>query len=125
MKSPRTLLTLLLLITLAGCSGADSAAGSETTVAGSSEPPPTNRVDVPLAVRRNLGITFATVERRRVEQTLRVPGRFEPQPPRPSASNTCPNRHCVRGTYRLLHRIQQRGSTISVWALAPTPSFRW
>jgi hypothetical protein len=37
----------------------------------------TNRVAIPPAVRSNLGITFATVERRRVEQTLRVPGRFE------------------------------------------------
>ena len=39
--------------------------------------PPTNRVDIPSAVRSNLGITFATVERRRVQETLRVPGRFE------------------------------------------------
>ena len=40
-------------------------------------PAPTNRVDVPAPVRQNLGITFATVERRRVAQTLRVPGVFE------------------------------------------------
>ncbi len=39
--------------------------------------PPTNRVDIPAAVRSNLGITFATVERRRVRETLRIPGRFE------------------------------------------------
>jgi hypothetical protein len=38
---------------------------------------PTNRIDVPPAVRQNLGITFAKVERRRVASTLRVPGRFE------------------------------------------------
>lgn len=37
----------------------------------------TNRVDIPPAVRSNLGITFAKVERRRVASTLRVPGRFE------------------------------------------------
>ncbi|MAY73625.1 MAG: hypothetical protein CMJ31_02680 [Phycisphaerae bacterium] len=36
-----------------------------------------NRVAVSAAVRRNLGITFVTVERRRVEETLRAPGRFE------------------------------------------------
>jgi len=36
-----------------------------------------NRVAVPSAVRSNLGISFVRVERRRVEQTLRVPGRFE------------------------------------------------
>lgn len=38
---------------------------------------PTNRIDVPEVVRRNLGIAFVTVERRRVGQTLRVPGHFE------------------------------------------------
>jgi multidrug efflux pump subunit AcrA (membrane-fusion protein) len=36
-----------------------------------------NVIDIPPAVRRNLGISFVTVERRRIEQTLRVPGRFE------------------------------------------------
>lgn len=40
-------------------------------------PAPTNRIDVPEAVRRNLGIEFVRVERRRVAQTLRVPGHFE------------------------------------------------
>ena len=38
---------------------------------------PTNRIDIPDAVRRNLGITFARVEPRNVAKTLRVPGRFE------------------------------------------------
>lgn len=38
---------------------------------------PSNRIDVPEAVRRNLGITFAAVERRRVAATLRLPGAFE------------------------------------------------
>ncbi|NOT01901.1 MAG: hypothetical protein HOP29_14900 [Phycisphaerales bacterium] len=37
----------------------------------------TNRVEVPDTVRRNLGITFAKVERRPVAESLRVPGRFE------------------------------------------------
>ncbi|HEX5050271.1 MAG TPA: efflux RND transporter periplasmic adaptor subunit [Planctomycetota bacterium] len=42
------------------------------------EPPPaTNRIDVPEAVRRNLGIEFVTVERRRVATTMRLPGHFE------------------------------------------------
>jgi multidrug efflux pump subunit AcrA (membrane-fusion protein) len=36
-----------------------------------------DRVAIPAAVRSNLGITFVEVERRRIEQTLRVPGRFE------------------------------------------------
>jgi multidrug resistance efflux pump len=39
--------------------------------------PPTNRIDVPPAVRNNLGITFVKVERRRVAVTLRAPGSFE------------------------------------------------
>lgn len=38
---------------------------------------PTNRINIPASVRRNLGIQFATVERRAVAQTLRLPGRFE------------------------------------------------
>jgi hypothetical protein len=38
---------------------------------------PTNRIDAPELVRRNLGIRFAPVERRRVASTLRLPGRFE------------------------------------------------
>lgn len=41
---------------------------------------PTNRIDVPEAVRRNLGITFARVEVRTVAQTIRAPGRFELPP---------------------------------------------
>jgi multidrug efflux pump subunit AcrA (membrane-fusion protein) len=43
-------------------------------------PAVTNRIDVPEAVRRNLGITFAKVEKRAVASTLRVPGRFEQLP---------------------------------------------
>lgn len=39
--------------------------------------PATNRIDVPLAVRQNLGITFVTVERRNVADTVRYPGAFE------------------------------------------------
>ena len=37
-------------------------------------------IDIPPTVRRNLGITFATVEARHVARTLRVPGAFELQP---------------------------------------------
>lgn len=38
------------------------------------------RVHVPQAVRRNLGITFVTVERRPVRHTRRIPGSFELRP---------------------------------------------
>lgn len=40
-------------------------------------PPVTNRIDIPESVRRNLGIEFVTVQRRRVAATLRLPGAFE------------------------------------------------
>ena len=39
-----------------------------------------NLIDIPSAVRTNLGISFVPVEQRRVEKTLRVPGHFELQP---------------------------------------------
>lgn len=42
--------------------------------------PPSNRVDIPSTVRDNLGITFAKVERRNLNKTIRVPGTFELQP---------------------------------------------
>lgn len=41
---------------------------------------PSNRIEIPVTVRDNLGITFAEVELRQVAQTLRVPGAFELQP---------------------------------------------
>lgn len=40
----------------------------------------TNRIAIPSTVRRNLGITFAKVEKRRVARTMRLPGRFERPP---------------------------------------------
>lgn len=66
------------LILLAGCkrdSGPDAAAPHAENAHGANTP--TNRIDIPPAVRQNLGITFARVEYRNVAQTLRVPGRFE------------------------------------------------
>jgi multidrug resistance efflux pump len=74
----KKLLILVAVIALSACtpeaeSGAD--AHEETTAAA-----PTNRIDIPGAVVRNLGITFATVEKRRVAQTLRLPGAFEAPP---------------------------------------------
>lgn len=36
----------------------------------------TNRLDLPAAVRSNLGVTFATAQERVVQRTLRLPGRF-------------------------------------------------
>ncbi|MBX3386764.1 MAG: hypothetical protein KF768_09350 [Phycisphaeraceae bacterium] len=54
---------------------AGGSAGSENSTP--APPQPTNRVDIPPTVRKNLGITFAKAEYRNVSQTLRVPGRFE------------------------------------------------
>lgn len=68
--------TALLALLLAGCTGANAPA-PDSHAAGEEAQAPTNRVDIPQAVRQNLGITFVKVEGRRVEQTLRVPGRFE------------------------------------------------
>lgn len=74
--------TLALMAVLTGCdrmveklaSGDGHDQGSQS---GSAAAATTNRVDIPPAVRQNLGITFAKVEYRNVAQTLRVPGRFE------------------------------------------------
>lgn len=61
-----------------GCekSGATSEKAEDTHAPGEAAAP-TNRVEIPAAVRQNLGITFAKVESRNVAQTLRLPGRFE------------------------------------------------
>ena len=70
-------LLVLLLAWHAGCGrepAVNTAPRAEAPAA------PTNRIDVPAAVRQNLGITFAKVESRRVAATRRYPGRFELQP---------------------------------------------
>jgi hypothetical protein len=72
------LLTLAAALLLAGCTDRPESSHShdETEHAAA----PTNRIDIPATVRSNLGITFAKVERRRVDSTIRVPGAFELQP---------------------------------------------
>lgn len=68
----------MLLIALAACtSEPEPAPHTDEGGAGSA---PTNRIDIPPAVVSNLGITFAKVERRHVEQTIRLPGVFEVPP---------------------------------------------
>ena len=72
-----------LPLLLAACSGGSSPTSSSDESAldnrneAAAKAGDTDRVAIPAAVRSNLGISFAKVERRRVEQTLRVPGRFE------------------------------------------------
>lgn len=69
---------VLLVVAMVACGrgGAGDSTGDTT----STEPDSaeiTNRIDVPLAVRQNLGITYVSVERRPVRGTERLPGFFE------------------------------------------------
>ncbi len=79
--NPFILCMLTLAVSLAGCDqpANNDAGGGQSK---HDEPPkaPTNRIDVPPSVRRNLGITFAKAELRHVRHTLRAPGRFELSP---------------------------------------------
>jgi multidrug efflux pump subunit AcrA (membrane-fusion protein) len=75
----RRLLLLASLPALVACSEKGAETGADPYAAEHAAAP-TNRVDIPDSVRRNLGVTFAKVECRNVARTLRVPGRFEPLP---------------------------------------------
>lgn len=66
-----------LLLAVASCSPAQD---RETDTKDAAQEAPSNRIEISSTVQRNLGITFAKVEARRVAQTLRVPGAFEIQP---------------------------------------------
>ncbi len=71
-------LTVLALACVAGCDEKPSdvtAPAAESTARAQ-----TNRVDIPATVRSNIGITFARVEARHVDRTIRAPGRFELTP---------------------------------------------
>lgn len=77
------LLLIAMTTAFVGCRNNDSArAPDEHEHAGNNaeSPAPTNRIAIPSAVRQNLGITFAKVERRPVQRTLRFPGEFELRP---------------------------------------------
>lgn len=71
----------MLPMILSGCGQRGEAGHAESREHGghdnSDVPTNPNLVAIPASVRSNLGITFIRVERRRIEQTLRVPGRFE------------------------------------------------
>jgi biotin carboxyl carrier protein len=68
----------LCVLAIAGCTGGEP----DKPPAGHGDEPAavSNRIDIPDAVRANLGITFATVEQRQVEAVLRYAGRFELTP---------------------------------------------
>lgn len=83
--SGSTLLALLLVGFLSGCikdpSGGAGNGATETNTTPILEPAaPESGVAIPYDVRQNLGVNFARVEPRKVENTLRVPGVFELQP---------------------------------------------
>lgn len=74
------MLSVAIVIALAGCTSGDTPP-PKSGGGGEDEPAAvTNRIDIPPTVVDNLGITFVQVERRRVEETLRVPGQFESPP---------------------------------------------
>lgn len=72
---------MLLTLLASGCLSLIGACDrpADPTGVQTEEEAPTNPniVAIPASVRTNLGISFVEVERRRIEKTLRVPGRFE------------------------------------------------
>lgn len=79
-KSMQLIAALLLLAApLVGCdrSARDAKPSGRDEHAEAEPATDPNVVAIPAAVRSNLGMTFVQVERRRIEQTLRAPGRFE------------------------------------------------
>jgi multidrug efflux pump subunit AcrA (membrane-fusion protein) len=70
----------ITLLALQGCGDNAEQAAKPTDPNAAHTAAPSNRVAIPPAVRSNLGITFATVERRQIQDTLRVPGQFEYMP---------------------------------------------
>jgi hypothetical protein len=72
----RAIVIVTLTLAFTGCKrDNERATAADAAVAQAEEP--TNRVDIPASVRKNLGITFTKVEKRRIGQTVRVPGHFE------------------------------------------------
>ncbi len=65
---------------LSGCPREPVDTPGESASAARESPAPSDRIDMPDTVRKNLGITFAKVESRNVARTIRVPGRFEIAP---------------------------------------------
>ncbi len=72
-----TCVALLVAIVLhSGCTE-DAPPTASSANHGAAPATPSNRVAIPPSIRSNLGITFVPAERRRIENTLRAPGRFE------------------------------------------------
>ncbi len=73
-------LATTLFAAMWACAPAPEATPAPASSASTQAAAPTNRIDIPPTVRRNLGITFARVEARQVAHTIRVPGAFELRP---------------------------------------------
>ena len=69
-----------LALSLTACRNDAAAEDGHTHAGAAAAAVPTNRIEIPPTVRNNLGITFAPVEVRQVERTIRVPGSFELSP---------------------------------------------
>ena len=81
MKLTRSHIAMLTLAGLFSCTQADDHTDHAAPSSGQKEEAgPTNIVEIPMSVQRNLGITFAPVQLRRIAKTLRIPGAFELQP---------------------------------------------
>ncbi len=79
MKTTTSLLPLLSCLAALACTRAPEPVSAPAEAQAEDEGGG-NRIDIPATVRRNLGITFAEVEARRVASTIRVPGAFELRP---------------------------------------------
>lgn len=90
LNTERTISAVLIVLGLIGMSGCNAsteiATETGTSQAAASDSAQTDEdmpeagILLPRNVRENLGITFATVERRKIAATRRVPGRFELRP---------------------------------------------
>ncbi len=70
-------IAILSLATLMSCDRPPTAPPKADTTPPHQPALPSNRIAIDPAVRANLGITFTVAERRHIEETLRLPGRFE------------------------------------------------
>ncbi|MDG1838092.1 MAG: HlyD family efflux transporter periplasmic adaptor subunit [Phycisphaerales bacterium] len=78
---PSLLGSLALVIGMTSCDQSPTESPAVAAEAAVAMPEATsNRVAIPPSVRSNLGITFVKAERRKIEDTIRAPGRFEYTP---------------------------------------------
>lgn len=76
---PKLAIIAAVVLCAPGCQTKTETVGPSPEISAES-PTPSNRIDIPPSVRRNLGITFANAEARSVASTIRAPGKFELAP---------------------------------------------